>query len=276
MVMDGAQAIASVVARIRSYCQSQSYDYSLPAHPDVGGSSRPRPAADYDRAAVEVLGRVLADERDFGDWLGGRLRELADLLGGGSRLIARRPNSWAANHITELAEPDATVDDRSEVWRTWPAVEPAKLPEVDTSGWLLVPCVAACEYVEALETGTDAATPVADAIADRAAQAPRWRACGVAELTPQLVALRHTEQFDTALRALRPHISEPDDLLDTLLLASAPGDADVDALLRIAIDAEHDKRAVIDIDAAVTAAYRRILDRLSLPFENYWLEAMFE
>jgi hypothetical protein len=33
---------------------------------------------------------------------------------------------------------------------------------------------------------------------------------------------------------------------------------------------------VIDIYAAVTAAYRRVLDRLDLPFENYWYEAMFE
>src|SRR5919199_1589320 len=50
-------------------------DPSLPAHPDLSGSSRQRPAADYDREAIEVFARALTPERDFAGWLGDRLRE---------------------------------------------------------------------------------------------------------------------------------------------------------------------------------------------------------
>jgi hypothetical protein len=42
----------------------------------------------------------------------------------------------------------------------------------------------------------------------------------------------------------------------------------------VAADTRH--RDVIDVDAVAAAAYRRVLDRLDLPFENYAWEAMFE
>jgi hypothetical protein len=57
------------------------------------------------------------------------------------------------------------------------------------------------------------------------------------------------------------------------LLRALPGDADGQALLRIAIDADRQRHEVVDIDAA---AYRRVLDHYELPFENYWYEAMLE
>jgi hypothetical protein len=66
------------------------------------------------------------------------------------------------------------------------------------------------------------------------------------------------------------------DPLDKLLVTPSPEDPDVEVLLRIAIDAARHQRDVIDVDAAATAAYRRVLDRLDLPFENYAYEAMFE
>ncbi len=252
-------------------------DSALPSHPDLGGSSRPRQPADYDRAAVDVLARALTHERDFGDWLAGRLRELADLLGGDSRLISRRPRSWAAQHVRELAEPE-DIDDRGGVWQTWPAVDPASLPDADTAGWLLIPGARTCDVLESLETETPAATRLADAIAERANQAPPWRACGVAELMPQLVALRRSDQLDADFDTVRQLAAKHDahDHFDWLLLNPSSGDADVEALLRIAVDADRRERKVIDLDAAATAAYRRVLHRLDLPFENYWYEAMFE
>jgi hypothetical protein len=249
----------------------------LPSHPDLGGASRPRTRTDYDRAAIDVLATALTHERDFADWLSDRLYELGALLGGGSRLIARSPNSWAAGHLTELAQPVADQGGRAEVWRTWPAVDPATLPDVDTTGWLLTPCVAACDFMEDLEPESEAAARVADVIADRSRQAPPWRACGVAELMPQFVLLRRTERLDADLVDVRGLTTERhgEDVLGVLLMSSA-GDADVDTLLRIAVDAEQHGREVIDIDVAATAAYRRLLDRLELPFENYAFEAMFE
>jgi hypothetical protein len=269
-------------------------DFSLPSHPDLSGLGRPRPSADYDRAAVDVLARALTHERDFADWLGDRLRELADLLGGGSRLIARRPNSWAAGHVRELAEPHAGDESPTEVWRTWPAVDPASLPDADTTGWLLIPGARTVEFLESLEGETDAATRLADAIADRANQAPPWQACGVAELTPQLVAVPRGELRDADLDTLRRLAAQEQaraqadeqadelaeawtrDLLGMLVVTPAPGDADVETLLRLAVDADRHHREAIALDAAATAAYRRVLDRLDLPFENLWLEAMFE
>ena len=252
---------------------------TLPSHPDFSGFSRPRPAAAYDREAVDVLARALTHERDFAGWLGDRMRELADLLGGASRLVAKRPNSWAARHVTELAEPEATDEDgRAGVWRTWPPA--ANLPDVDTTGWLLVPCVRTGEYLEGLESepsGSDAATRMADAVAERVQQAPPWRACGVAELTPQLIAVPRATFRDDDLDVLRRFaVEDGAEVLDMLMVSPSPGDADVEALLRIAVDADQHGREVIDVDAAATAAYRRVLDRLDLPFENYWLEAMFE
>jgi hypothetical protein len=247
-----------------------SPDTGLPSHPDLGGSSRPRPPADYDHEAVDVLARALTHERDFGGWLADRLRELADLLGGSSRLIARRPNGWAANHLTELVEPYG--DESAGVWRTWPPVDPATLPDVDTTGWVLSPLTTMYEFLEDLESHSDNGSEPHDL----ARQPPRWLACGVAELMPPLGALRRTERFDAWLEEMRGLTTEDDEFLRMLMAPPSPGDADVDALLRLAVDAELNNREVIEIDAATTAAYRRVLDRLGLPFENYGYEAMFE
>jgi hypothetical protein len=255
-------------------------DFSLPSQPDLGGSARPpRTPADYDLPAIDVLARALTSERDFAGWLGDRLRELADLLGGGSRLISRRPNSWAADHVTELAAPDDPYDaGRTSVWQSWPPVDPASLPDVDTTGWLLIPGVALCDYLEAVEAETDAAGRLADAVAERARQAPAWLACGVSELLPQLVVLRQRDLPDGDLDTVRGLAAEhhADDVLDQLLLSPSPADADVEALVRIAVDADRHGRDTIDLDTAATAAYRRLLDRLELPFETYWFEAMVE
>ena len=247
-------------------------DSGLPSHPDLTGPVPPRTTTDYDRAAIDALARGLTHERDFSGWLADRLGELADLLGGSSRLIARHPTGWAADQVRSLAETNEAYD--TGVWQTWPVIDPARLPEVDTTGWLLTPCVAACDFLEGLESDSPAATRVADAIAERAGQAPSWLACNVAELMPQLVALRRSDQFDADLDALRQVTAkfEDGDIVDRVLMS--PADADVEALLRLAIDA--DQREYIEIDAAATAAYRRILDRLDLFFENYGLEAMFE
>ncbi|HEY1572994.1 MAG TPA: hypothetical protein VGG05_16750 [Pseudonocardiaceae bacterium] len=251
-----------------------------PSHPDLRGSQpRPaRPTTAYDRAALDAMAQALGQERDFAGWLGARLCELADLLGGSSRLTTRRPRTLAAKQLAELAMPDDTeVDGPTGVWRRWPAADPASLPDVDTAGWLLIPGVVACEYLEALESETDAATRLADAVADRVRQAPLWRACHVAELLPQLVALRRADLADADLDTLRRLAAEHQDdenYLATVLLP--PDDPDVDALLRFAVDADTRRHDVIDIDAVATAAYRRVLDRLDLPFENYAWEAMFE
>lgn len=246
-------------------------DSGLPAHPDLGGSSRPRPRAGYDREAVDVLARALTEERDFGGWLAGRLRELADLLGGGSRLIARRPDAWAAHHLMELVEPHD--GQRTDVWRDWPAVDPASLPTVDTTGWVLIPLSVLVQFLEELESTPDHDRALAETVAERADQAPRWVACGVAELMPQLVATRRTDWFDEWAGTLHDLTPEDHDILRMLV---TPGDADIEALLRTAVDAELNHREVIDTDATTTAAYRRVLDRLDLPFENYAVEAMFE
>ena len=162
------------------------------------------------------------------------------------------------------------------VWADWPPVDPAGLPDVDTSGWLLTPCVAACQYMEDLEAESEAAGRVADVLADRSEHAPQWLACGVSELEPQFVALRRTPQLDADLQAVRELTAAEgaDGELDKAFLT--PGDEDVEALLRIAIDAEQHDREVIHIDAAATAAYRRVLERTGLPFVNHAYEAMFE
>ncbi len=252
---------------------------SLPTTPDFGESRQPRQATAYDRQALDAFAQALMHEPDFAGWAAGRLGELADLLGGSSRLVVRRQRSEAAQHVAQLAMPDEPEDEgQAGVWRTWPAVDPASLPDVDIAGWLLIPGVAACEYVESLESETDSATRVADIIADHVNNAAPWRACGVAELMPQLVALRRNDQLDADLNALRGLLADHDaeGILDTLLLAPSPSDPDVEVLLRIAVDAVQRQREIVDIDAAATAAYRRILDRLGLFFENYGYEAMFE
>jgi hypothetical protein len=96
----------------------------------------------------------------------------------------------------------------------------------------------------------------------------------VAELMPQLVALRRSDQLDADLDTLRGVLAgyQADGVLDRLLLAPSLGDPDVEALVRIAVDADRE----IIIDAAATAAYRRVLDRLGLFFENYAFEVMLE
>ena len=251
-------------------------DFSLPAHPDFAGLSRPRQPAGYDREAVAVLARAMTHERDFSGWLADRLRDLADLVGGSSRLVSRRPNSWAARHVAELTEPHAD-DGPTGVWQAWPAVDAASLPAADVSGWLLVPGSRMVDILESLAAETPAAARLADVIAGRADQAPPWRACGVAELMPQLVAVRRGDLPDADVDTLRRIAAGEgtEDVLDKLLVTPS-GDADVEALLRFAVDADTHHRDVVDLDAAATAAYRRVLDRLDLPFENYWFEAMFE
>jgi hypothetical protein len=251
-----------------------SADPSLPSTPDLGGSRRPaRPTAAYDRRALDALADALTHERDFAGWLADRLRELADLVGGSSRLVVHRQRSPEATHVQELADGDGPAD----AWRTWPAVDATSLPDVDTAGWLLVPGVAVCEYLESLESETGAATRLADVVADHVGRTPPWRACGVAELVPQLVAVPRGAEFDADLDTLRRVAAEADgDDVADVLLAPSPDEPDAEALLRIAVDAQQRQRDVIDIDAAATAAYRRVLDRMGIPLENYWYEAMFE
>ena len=252
----------------------------VPGSPDLGGSREPRQPAAYDRQALDALAEALTHEPDFPGWLADRLRELADLVGGASRLTVRRHRSSAAEHVTALAEPeddDYEDERRTGVWTSWPAVDPASLPDVDTTGWLLIPGVAACEFLESMESDTAAATRLADAVANQVRPAPPWRALGAAELLPQLVALRRGDLADADLAEVRRVAVEFEAGEDMdRVFAPVPGDADVEALLRIAIDAYQRNRQVIDIDAAATAAYRRVLDRLEMPFENYLYEAMFE
>ena len=256
------------------------YASGLPSHPDLDRLSRtgePRRTTDYDRQAMRALAQALTEERDFSGWLANRLVELADLLGGRSHLIARRNRSREAKLVRELAEPNDDEDGGPlGAWqRTWPAVDPASLPDVDTADWLLVPGEAAYEYLQDLASETDTALRIANAIADTA---PPWRACQVTELVPRLVAVRRSEALDADIDALRRHLVqyEADNVLDRLLVPPTPGDADVDALLRIAIDATAHQREVIDIDAATTAAYRRVLKRLDLTFETLVQELWFE
>ncbi len=248
---------------------------NIPASPDLGGSTRqPRSPAPYDRQALDALAAALMREQDFPGWLADRLRELADLVGGASRLVVRRHRSSAAEHVTALAELE---DNTSGAWQTWPAVDPASLPDVDPTGWLLIPGVVACEFLESMESETDAATRLADAVADQVRPAPPWLALSAAELSPQLVALRRGDLAEADLAEVRRVAVELDagQAMD-LLFTPVSGDADVEALLRIAIDAYQRDRKSIAIDIAATAAYRRVLDRLDLPFENYLYEAMFE
>lgn len=246
----------------------------LPSTPDLGVAEGRSPQP-YDQLALDVLAKALVTETDFAGWLAGRLGELADLLGASSRLVARRHRSDAAKLVAQLAEPDDDAIDerRTGVWRRWPPIDPARLPAVDSTGWLLVPGVVLCEFLEGFESDTVAATRLADVVADRVNNAKPWRACAVTELRPQLVALRRADLPDADLAALREFDTGAE--LDKLLTV-LPGDVDVQALLRIAIDAERQQHEVIDIDAAATAAYRRVLDRYELPFENYWYEAMLE
>ena len=247
-------------------------DSGLPGHPDLRASSLPRARAGYDREAVDVLARALTEERDFGGWLADRLWELADLLGGGSRLIARSPNAWGAHHLMDMVEPHDGR--RTDVWRDWPAVTPATLPTVDTTGWVLIPQYGMVQFLEELESTPDHDKALAATVAEHADKAPRWVACGVAELMPQLVAIRRADWFDEWVGTLQQDFTPEDQ--DTFQKLTTPGDADMEALLRLAVDAEMNHREVINIDATTTAAYRRVLDRLDLPFENYALEAMFE
>ncbi|HEY4458328.1 MAG TPA: hypothetical protein VGN81_28700 [Pseudonocardiaceae bacterium] len=247
---------------------------TLPSTPDLGvvAARSPQP---YDQQTLDALAQALVTEPDFAGWLAGRLGELADLLGGSSSLVARRHRSAAAEHVMELAQPEDDADDEGPtgVWRSWPPIDPARLPDVDVTGWLLVPGVVLGEFLEGFESDTAAAARLADVVADRVNNSTPWRACGVTELRPHLIALRGADLPDADLAALRQF--DAGDELGTLLTA-LPGDADVQALLRIAVDAERQQREVIDIDAAATAAYRRVLERLQLPFENYWYEAMLE
>ncbi|HEX4226658.1 MAG TPA: hypothetical protein VHZ97_30115 [Pseudonocardiaceae bacterium] len=245
------------------------YASGLPSHPDLTALSRsgePRAITDYDRMAMEALAKALTEERDFSGWLANRLAELADLLGGRSPLVTRRHRSTASKHVLAMAEPE---DGPRGAWReTWPAVDPAGLPDVDPGGWLLVPGEVAYDYLEDLTPESDAAGRIAAAIAETA---PPWRACQVTELIPRFVAVRRSASLDADIDELRRHLVQyqAGDALDRVLVRPSPGDADVDALLRIAIDADQQQREVIDIDAATTAAYRRLLDRLGLSFENY-------
>ncbi|GAB3893331.1 hypothetical protein GCM10029964_069930 [Kibdelosporangium lantanae] len=246
-------------------------DPRLPSHPDLGGSARPRAAAGYDRRTLEALSEALTHEVDFADWLSDRLRELSDLLGGRHTLISRHPHSWAANHLNDLTQP--VTDGPGDVWPTWPAIDPATLPDVDTAGWLLVPGVAACGFMEGLEAETAAAARLADAIADRANNGPPWRACGVTELLPQFVPLQLTSQLDADLATVRS-LAGTDEV--AALFRPPSADADLAALLRIAVDADRRQLDVIDVGVAATAAYRRVLDTFGLPFETQWYQAMFE
>ncbi|XVS61017.1 hypothetical protein ACQPYE_22195 [Actinosynnema sp. CA-299493] len=256
------------------YTGQSSPDFSRFARP-----RQPRRAAAYDRQAVDAFARALLHERDFPAWLTGRLRELGGLLGGAGHLVARHPDSWSARRFMEFLEPDddegGTESSPTAVWRTWPPVDPANLPDVDTAGWLLVPGEALCDYLDELDT--DAATRLADTLAAHVQQASPWRACGVAEVYPRLVAVRRAELGDADLAVLRRLAAEDaaEDFLDAMLATSSPDDRDAQALLRLALDAERRGSASTDLDAAATAAYRRVLDRLGMAFENDWFGTVF-
>lgn len=245
---------------------------NLPSTPDLGASTV-RAAQPYDQLALDVLAQALVTEPDFAGWLGDRLGELADLLGGSGRLVARRYRGDAAEQVKRLAEPeDDAHKGRTGVWRAWPPIDPARLPDIDVTGWLLVPGVAVCDFLEAIESDMPAAARLADVVANRVNNAKPWRACGVAELRPLLVAVPRAELPGADLAAIgKLHEAQVFDRL-----AAVSGEADARALLRIALDADQRQNEVIDIDAAATAAYRRVLDELELPFENYWYEAMWE
>ncbi|RKT74604.1 hypothetical protein DFJ66_7967 [Saccharothrix variisporea] len=253
-------------------------DPSIPSHPDFDRFATPRPpraTTVFDQQALAAFAEALSHERDFAGWLSGRLRELGELLGGPGLLVARRPNAPAAERVRALAAPEG--DGRpAEVWRTWPPVEPETLPDVDTDGWLLVPGDVAYEAMAELGSETDAATRLSAAIVDHLQRAPGWRACRVADLAPRFVAVRRDERFAADLAAVRRHAAESQEeqYVDRLFLPPAPGDVDV--LLRLAIDAQQRGRPVIDVGAAATSAYRRVLDRIDLPFEVDWFDLMSE
>ncbi|MGW4115494.1 hypothetical protein ACWEFJ_31850 [Actinosynnema sp. NPDC004786] len=244
--------------------------FSAPSHPDFDRFARPRgprPTAAHDRLAVEAFARALRHEKDFAGWLTGRLRELGDLLGGTGHLVARRPDAWSSQQFLEFLEQDVAEDEPLDaMWESWPPVDPARLPDVDTSGWLLVPGDAARDYLESLSAGTTAAARLTGLVADRTRRAPAWLACGVAELVPALVAVRRDGRVDADLAELRRLAVEEEeqDFFDMLTGTSWSDDADVEALLRYAIDADRNHRDVVHLDVAATAAYRRFLDRLGL------------
>ncbi|WP_233823373.1 hypothetical protein [Saccharothrix sp. S26] len=257
--------------------------FAGPTQPDFGRHVRPRPPrrpAAHDFRAVEAFTLALAHERDFPRWLVDRLREAGDLLGGVGHLVARRPDTWAAEHLVELVETDEDGSGGvpTAVWRDWPPVDPASLPDVDPEGWLLVPGEVVCEYLEPLDAGSDAAARLADTLDDLVRRAPRWRSCGVAELLPSFVPLRRDARVDADVEELRRLAAEEpaDDRFGALFAAPSPDDPDVRALLRLAIDAEQRGRDVVDVDAAGTAAYRRVLDRLGLVSEHDWFGVVFE
>jgi hypothetical protein len=257
-------------------------DSAGPMVPDLGLPPQPRRTTTaYDRQAADALAQALTHERDFAGWLAGRLSEVAEFLGGSRSLISRYPNAFGVRQVEQLVDMGADDDDSpTEIWRSWPVVDPATLPVADTAGWLLIAFAAVGPCLEDLESQTPAATQLADAIADRFEAAPPWRACGVSGFVPQLIALPLTDQLTANLDELRRLAAEsPDDELlreTIMLLAPSPGDADIEALLRLAIDAEEHRRDVIDLDAAAAAAYRRVLDRLGLPFETAVYNMMFE
>ncbi|ROP42729.1 hypothetical protein [Saccharothrix texasensis] len=257
--------------------------YTGQSSPDFSRFVRPRPprpAVAYDHQAVDAFAQALLHEHDFPGWLTDRLRELGHLLGGAGYLVARRPDSSQARRLVEFLDPD--YDGRAPsppaaVWRTWPPVDPTGLPDADTEGWLLVPGEAMCDILEDLAAETDAAARLFDTIADRVRQASPWRSCGVADVFPQLVAVRRAELGEADLAALRRLAVEDDaeDFLDAMLATSSSTDGDAQALLRLALDAERRGSEVIDLDAAATAAYRRVLSRLGMAFENDWFDALF-
>lgn len=251
--------------------------YSGPSHPDFDRFARPRQPRSttvFDRQAVEAFAQALRHERDFAGWLTGRLRELGHLLGGTGFLVARRPDAWSSQRFMEFLEQDGdTVDELPDaVWESWPPVDPAGLPDVDTSGWLLIPGDVAGDYLESLDAGTAAANRLIDLVADRTRQAPAWRACGVAEVIPAFVAVRRDGRLDADLAEVRRLTVEDDeqDFFDQLMGLSSSGDPDVEALLRHAVDADRHGRDVVHLDVAATAAYRRVLDRLGVGSRDWF------
>ncbi|MEJ2851849.1 MULTISPECIES: hypothetical protein [unclassified Saccharothrix] len=263
--------------------------YTGQSSPDFSRFVRPRaprrPAA-HDRQAVEAFAQALLHERDFPRWLNDRLWELGGLVGGPGHLVARRPDTSSAERLMDFLEPGDELGagpSPSAVWRTWPPVDPASLPDVDTAGWLLVPGEALCDYLDDLDSpdrpdaDADAAGRLFDAIDDRLESLHLWRACGVADLFPRLVAVRRAELADADLDTLRRLAAEDatEAVLDALLTPPSPDDGDVQALLRLAVDAEQRRLNVIDLDPAATAAYRRVLDRLGLGLANDWFGEVF-
>lgn len=248
----------------------QDHDASdLPSSPELWG---PRRATAYDRKAIDALAQALTRERNFGGWLAWQLAALADLLGNSRSLIARRSGSSLSDHVKELADWWLEVSDGpSEVWRSWPAVDPATLPEADTTGWLLTAPDPLAGWLDTLplEIQTPAVMQLLDTAFNQIQHAPRWRACGIVDYYPQLIPVRPSHQLSAALneaqRLAHEHLDdEPAPDIRTLLLTQSPDDPDVEALLRLAIDAEHRRYDVIDLDAAAAAAYRRVLDRFGI------------